>query len=67
MMVRLSCGVEGIEKVRFQFVRHDDRNRTVPSALADEAAAFDLIARESAALGAKLVGRGDEIVIDLGT
>ena len=67
MMVRVSCGVEGIEKVRLQFVRHDDRNRTVPRALADEAAAFDLIARESAALGAKLVVQGDEIAIDLGT
>ena len=50
----------------FQFVRHDDRNRIVLRALADEGAAFDLIARESATLGAKLVAQGDEVAIDLG-
>jgi hypothetical protein len=53
--------------VTFQFVRHDDRNRTVPRVLADEGTAFDRIARESAELTAKLVARGDEVAIDLGT
>jgi poly-gamma-glutamate synthesis protein (capsule biosynthesis protein) len=66
MMVRVSCEAGRIGRVAFQFVRHDDRNRTVLCALADEAAAFDLIARESAALGAKLVAQGDEVAIDLG-
>jgi poly-gamma-glutamate synthesis protein (capsule biosynthesis protein) len=67
MMVRAIWDGERIAKLTFQFVRHDDRNRTVPRALADEAAAFDRIARESAALGAKLVAQGDEVAIDLGT
>jgi hypothetical protein len=67
MMVRAAWGRERIEKVTFQFVRHDDRNRTVPRALADEGTAFDRIARESAELAAKLVARGDEVAIDLGT
>jgi poly-gamma-glutamate capsule biosynthesis protein CapA/YwtB (metallophosphatase superfamily) len=67
MMVRASWDRGQIERVAFQFVRHDDRNRTVPRPLADEGAAFDRIARVSAALGAKLVARGDEVVIDLGT
>jgi hypothetical protein len=67
MMVRATCDQERIEKVTFQFVRHDDRNRTVPRALADEGAAFDRIARESAGLGAKLVAQGPEVAIDLGT
>jgi poly-gamma-glutamate capsule biosynthesis protein CapA/YwtB (metallophosphatase superfamily) len=67
MMVRTTWGRERIEKVAFQFVRHDDRNRTVPRALADEGAAFDRTARESARLGAKLVAQGDEVTIDLGT
>ena len=67
MMVRATWDEERIEKVTFQFVRHDDRNRTVPRALADEGAAFDRIARESAGLGAKLVAQGEEVAIDLGT
>jgi len=67
MMVRAIWDRARIEKATFQFVRHDDRNRTVPRALADEGPAFDRIARESAALGAKLVPRGDEVAIDLGT
>ena len=66
IMVRATWDQERIEQVTFQFVRHDDRNRTVPRALADEGAAFDRIARESAGLGAKLVARGDEVAIDLG-
>lgn len=67
MMVRALCDRGRIEKATFQFVRHDDRNRTVPRALADEAVAFDRLARESAGLGAKLIARGDEAEIDLGT
>ena len=66
MMVRVSCETGRIDRVAFRFVRHDDRNRTVPRALADEGAAFDLITRESADLGAKLVAQGDEVTIDLG-
>ena len=67
MMVRVSCESGRIERAAFQFVRHDDRNRTVPRALADEGAAFDQIARESAGFGAELTARGDELSIDLGT
>ena len=67
MMVRAAWDRERIEKAAFQFVRHDDRNRTVPRALADEGAAFDEIARRSAGLGARLVAQGDEVAIDLGT
>jgi poly-gamma-glutamate synthesis protein (capsule biosynthesis protein) len=66
MMVRVSCEARRIRTVAFQFVRHDDRNRTIPRALADEGAAFDLIVRESAELGASLAAQGDEVAIDLG-
>ncbi|MBV9815847.1 MAG: CapA family protein [Alphaproteobacteria bacterium] len=65
MMVRVSCEAGRIERAAFQFVRHDDRNRTVPRALAEEGAAFDLLARESAELGAKLFAERDEVAIDL--
>jgi poly-gamma-glutamate capsule biosynthesis protein CapA/YwtB (metallophosphatase superfamily) len=67
MMVRVAWDRQRIEKVAFQFVRHDDRNRTVPRALAEEGAAFDEIAQRSADLGARLAARGDEVCIDLGT
>jgi len=66
MMVRVSCEAGRIDRAAFRFVRHDDRNRTVPRALADEGAAFDLIARESANLGTKLLAQGDEVAIVLG-
>jgi poly-gamma-glutamate synthesis protein (capsule biosynthesis protein) len=67
MMIRAIWGQGRIEKATFQFVRHDDRNRTVPRALADEGVAFDQIARDSAGLGAKLATQGDEVAIHLGT
>jgi hypothetical protein len=66
MRVRLLLDRERIEKVAFQFIRHDDHNRTVPCTLADEGAAFDQIAKESVGLGAKLVAQDDEVWIDLG-
>ncbi len=41
------------------------RNRTVLRVLADEGAAFDEIARESAGFGASLVAQGDQVSIEL--
>jgi len=67
MMARVSCERGRIERVAFQFVRHDTHNRTVLRALADEGAAFDEIAQRSAKLGAKLAACGDEAEIDLRT
>ena len=64
--MRVSCEQGRIGRVAFQFVRHDDRNRTVLRSLIDEGAAFDMIAQESAALGAKLTRWRDESQIDLG-
>jgi len=65
MMARISWAAGGIERATFQFVRHDARNRTVPRALADEGAAFDVIARESAGFGATLTAQGDQALIEL--
>ena len=67
MMVRASWERSRIERVAFQFVRHDEQNRTVPRTLADEGAEFDEIAKRSADLGARLVADGDEVQIDLRT
>jgi poly-gamma-glutamate synthesis protein (capsule biosynthesis protein) len=66
MMVRASCTAGRVERVAFQFVRHDERNRTVPCRLAHEGRGYDLIAQESAAFGATLAAQGDEVVIDFG-
>ena len=65
MMVRAACGPSGIDRVSLQFVRHDQQNRSVLRALADERPAFDQISEESAALGAEFVTEGDEMVIKL--
>jgi hypothetical protein len=65
MMVRAICDRSGIKSAAWQFVRHDAQNRTVLRALADERANFDLIAKESAALGAELGVDGDQAVVKL--
>jgi poly-gamma-glutamate capsule biosynthesis protein CapA/YwtB (metallophosphatase superfamily) len=67
MLVRAIWDRERLEQLTFQFVRHDDRNRTVPRAAADEGSAFDEIAKRSAGLGAGLVAQGAEVAINLGT
>ena len=67
MMVRVSWDRERIERVAFQFVRHDRQNRTVPCSLADEGPAFEAITRRSAGVGATLTACDDEVVIDLRT
>ena len=67
MMARLAWEDARIERAAFQFVRHDQDNRTVPCKLADEGAAFDDIMQRSAALGARLAADGDEVCIDLRT
>ena len=66
MMARASWERDRLDKVGFQFVRHDDLNRTVPRAVDQEGAAFDELAQRSAALGARLVARGEEVLVDLG-
>jgi poly-gamma-glutamate synthesis protein (capsule biosynthesis protein) len=67
MMVRVSSEGERIAKTTFQFVRHDDRNRTIMRSVADEGAAFDQIARESAGFGATLAAEDDQVLLDLRT
>ncbi len=65
MMARVSWDGGAIESAAFQFVRHDERNRTLPRALADEAAAYDEIARASTGFGAVLSTEGDRVSITL--
>jgi poly-gamma-glutamate capsule biosynthesis protein CapA/YwtB (metallophosphatase superfamily) len=66
MMARISWDRGRMERAAFQFVRHDDRNRTVPRAVGEEGAAFDEIARRSGELGAKLAIDGAEVLVGFG-
>jgi hypothetical protein len=58
MMVRVTDSGSG-----FQFVRHNDRNETVPCSLADEAAELDDIVRRSAPYGTRLTAHGDTVLV----
>jgi poly-gamma-glutamate synthesis protein (capsule biosynthesis protein) len=63
MMVRVICENASVDRVTFQFVRHDERNRTLLRTLADEKPAFDQIVRESATTGTELAAEGDQVAI----
>ncbi|MBV8337502.1 MAG: CapA family protein [Alphaproteobacteria bacterium] len=67
MMVRASCEGGQLDRTTFQFVRHDQHNRTVLRALSDESEAYEDIFQRSLGLGAKLSRRGDEVEIELRT
>jgi len=64
MMPIATIGSGGVERVRFRFVRHNDRNETVPCALADEAAELTDIVAVSAGWGTRISPRGDEVEIE---
>jgi poly-gamma-glutamate synthesis protein (capsule biosynthesis protein) len=65
MMAKVSWERGRIERVGFCFVRRDRHNRTVLRPIADEPAAFDAIARASAAFGTRLAVEGDEASVAL--
>jgi poly-gamma-glutamate capsule biosynthesis protein CapA/YwtB (metallophosphatase superfamily) len=64
MMVRAEIARDGLNRTRFQFVRHNDRNETVLCTLANERAAFEDLARRSAQLNARLTAQGDEVLVE---
>ena len=61
MLVRADVGRNGIEDVRFRFVRHTEGNETYWSDPDKEAADLADLAKRSAPLGAKLVRDGQEV------
>ncbi len=65
MMAKVEIEPEGIAATRFRFVRHNDRNETVPCALADEGAMLDRLIERSARLGARLAAEGDWVRVAL--
>jgi hypothetical protein len=63
MMVRATVADKRIAGVGVQFVRHNDRNETVPCRLNDERAEFADIKTRSATHGTRLIERGDQMMI----
>jgi poly-gamma-glutamate synthesis protein (capsule biosynthesis protein) len=64
-VVRAAAGRTGIERVTFQFVRHNDRNETVPCDMPKEADELADIVARSAPYGTKLVTDGNEVRVQL--
>ena len=66
MVVRATAGRNGIADVGFGFVRHNDRNETVPCGLDKEADELADIVARSAPLGARLHRDGDQVRVESG-
>ncbi len=64
MMVDATIAGRAIASVGFRFVRHNDRNETVPGRPADERAELDDIRARSAPYGARYIERDDCVAID---
>jgi poly-gamma-glutamate synthesis protein (capsule biosynthesis protein) len=65
MMVRADVERDGVRSARFQFVRHNADNETMPCRLADEQAELADIVKRSAEYGTRLETAGDEVAIVL--
>ena len=65
LMAKLDFADARLSRAGFSFVRHNDRNETVMSAMADEADAVTEISKPSASMGALLTPDADTLWIDL--
>jgi poly-gamma-glutamate capsule biosynthesis protein CapA/YwtB (metallophosphatase superfamily) len=64
MMPTVAINGRGVERVRFRFVRHNDRNETVTCAVADEVAELADVSARSAGWGTRFTPRDDEVEIE---
>jgi poly-gamma-glutamate capsule biosynthesis protein CapA/YwtB (metallophosphatase superfamily) len=64
-VVRAMAGRQGIEGVTFQFVRHNDRNETVPCDMSQEAEELADIAGRGAAFGTQFITEGNQVRVAL--
>jgi poly-gamma-glutamate synthesis protein (capsule biosynthesis protein) len=64
-LVRVTAGGAGIERVTFQFVRHNDRNETVPCDMAKEVEEQSDIVTRSAPFGTRFVTDANEVRVEL--
>jgi poly-gamma-glutamate synthesis protein (capsule biosynthesis protein) len=65
MMVDATVTGRGVASIGFRFVRHNDRNETVPSAPRDERAELDEIRERSSSYGTGFTERDDAVAIAL--
>ncbi len=65
MMATATFAGAQLTDARFRFVRHNDRNETVPCKLAAEQAELADIAEQSAAFETRLTSRGDDVRVEL--
>jgi poly-gamma-glutamate synthesis protein (capsule biosynthesis protein) len=63
LMVRLSLENGTPTRTAFSFVRHNEKNETIPRPVAAEGQELEILTNASAALGATLTPDGDEIVV----
>src|SRR5713101_215776 len=64
-LVRATVSRPGIDGVTFQFVRHNDRNETVPCDMAKEAEELTDIVERSAPFGTKFATEGNQVRVEL--
>ena len=65
MLARIALEGRAVAGGTFQFVRHNKVNETVLCALVNEQAAFEDIAKRSAAFGTRLTPQGDQVRVEL--
>jgi len=63
MMARVTFDGREIERVAFRFVRHDERNETVPCAMGHEQEMLAKITERSARFGTRIGLEGDDAVV----
>jgi poly-gamma-glutamate synthesis protein (capsule biosynthesis protein) len=65
LLARITLDERAVTRAAFQFVRHNEKNETVPCKLATEGVAFADITKRSAPFGTELRPQGDEVVVEL--
>ncbi len=65
MLAEIALEGRAVAGAKFQFVRHNAANETVPCALANEGKTLEDIAKRSAPFGTKLTPQGDQIRVEL--
>jgi poly-gamma-glutamate capsule biosynthesis protein CapA/YwtB (metallophosphatase superfamily) len=64
MMVKANVAGDAISDASFRFVRHNDRNETVPCNVAEERTELDDVCTRSAAFGTRFRERKDDVEIE---
>ncbi|MBI3057504.1 MAG: CapA family protein [Betaproteobacteria bacterium] len=65
MLASITLEGRAVAGAKFQFVRHNAVNETVPCALANERATLEDIAKRSAPFGTRFTPQGDQVLVEL--